>query len=185
MGIFDFFKKKEVKTQMSIPTSSVRSSTSKDNLFSKLELEQYIATLSKMGYLFQDTTLLMGGRNETMKSRLFSYAGILGYYYENEYHYGKMANLVDEDIAIRHALVANSMRDGNHKLKLVAELANNWSDVLQVVFDLQLAPNEEGEKFARIKSEIQAATSAFEKMSGSKCREPKDPRQVKPRNVKS
>ena len=80
MGIFDFFKKKEVKTQMSIPTSSVRSSTSKDNLFSKLELEQYIATLSKMGYLFQDTTLLMGGRNETMKSRLFSYAGILGYY---------------------------------------------------------------------------------------------------------
>lgn len=169
---------------MSIPTSSVRSSTSKDNLFSKLELEQYIATLSKMGYLFQDTTLLMGGRNETMKSRLFSYAGILGYYYENEYHYGKMANLVDQDIAIRHALVANSMRDGNHKQKLVAELANNWSDVLQVVFNLQLEPNKDGEKFARIKPEIQAVTSAFEKMSGAKCREPKDPRQVKPRNVK-
>ena len=183
MALFDFFKKKEQNSQKPNPAPSVKSSTVKNYLFSKSELEQYIATLSKMGYLFQNTTLLMGGRNETMKSRLFSYAGILGYYYENEYNYGRMANLVDQDVAVRHALVSNSMRDASHKRKVVAELADNWSDVLQVIFNLQLEPNEEGERFDRIKFEIQAVTSAFEKLSGSKCREPKDPRNVKPRIV--
>ena len=183
MALFDFFKKKEQNSQKLDPVPSVKSSTVKNNLFSKSELEQYITTLSKMGYLFQKTSLLMGGRNETMKSRLFSYAGILGYYYENEYNYGIMANLVDQDVAIRHALVSNSMRDASHKRKVVAELADNWSDVLQVIFNLQLEPNEEGERFARIKSEILSVTTAFEKMSGKKCREPKDPRKVNPRNV--
>ena len=125
MALFDFFKKKEQNSQKPNPVPSVKSSTVKNNLFSKSELEQYITTLSKMGYLFQKTSLLMGGRNETMKSRLFSYAGILGYYYENEYNYGRMANLVDQDVAVRHALVSNSMRDASHKRKVVAELADN------------------------------------------------------------
>ena len=183
MALFDFFKKKEQNSQKPNPVPSVKSSTVKNNLFSKSELEQYITTLSKMGYLFQKTSLLMGGRNETMKSRLFSYAGILGYYYENEYNYGRMANLVDQDVAVHHALVSNSMRDACHKRKVVAELADNWSDVLQVIFNLQLEPNEEGERFAHIKSEILSVTTAFEKMSGKKCREPKDPRKVNPRNV--
>ncbi len=183
MGVFDFFKKKEVKPQKNYLTSSVQSSSSKNNLFSKSELEKYIVTLSKMGYLFQKTTLLMGGRNETMKSRLFSYAGILGYYYENEFQFGRMADLVDQDVLARYALVSNLMRDANHKRKVVEELADNWSDVLQVIFNLQLEPNEEGERFARIQYDIQDVTSAFEKISEKKCREPKDPRNTTPRNV--
>ncbi len=94
-----------------------------------------------------------------------------------------MVDIVDQDIAVRHVLVCNSMRDSNHKHKVISELTDNWSDVLQVIFNLQLEPNEDGERFARIQSDINDVTSAFEKMSGKKCREPKDPRNVKPRNV--
>lgn len=178
MGISDFFKKKGKKSQKTNQLSS-----GKNNLFSKLELEQYIATLSKIGYLFQKSTLLVGGRNETMKSKLFSYAGIFGYYYENEYQYGRIAEFADQDVVVRHALVCNLMRDINNRQRVVAELADNWSDVLQVIFNFQLEPNEEGERFANIKSEIHSVTAAFEKLSGTKCREPKDPRKVKSQNV--
>ena len=183
MAIFDLFKKKEAKSQKASSVSSGETSSIKDALFGKIELEQYIVTLSKMAYLLQKTTLLVGGRNETMKSRLFSYAGILGYYYENEYKYGKVADLVDQDIVVRHALVCNSMGDASHKRKVITELADNWSDVLQVIFNLQLEPNEEGARFAHIKSEIQSVTIAFEKLSGRKCRKPKDPRNIEHRNV--
>ncbi len=49
--------------------------------------------------------------------------------------------------------------------------------------NFQLEPNEEGERFANIKSEIHSVTAAFEKLSSTKCREPNDPRKVKPQNV--
>lgn len=178
MGIFDIFKGKDAKPQTSKPTSPAQ-----NNLFSKSELEQYIKTLAKMGKLFQRSTLLMGGRNEAMKSKLFSYASILGYYYESEFQYGRMANLVEHEIVVRYALVCNAMRDATHKRQVVAELADNWSDVLQVVYNLQLEPNEEGDQFSSIESEIKSVTAAFEKISKKKCREPKDPRVVNPRNV--
>ena len=182
MSIFDFFKKKG-NQQKSTQTTSVKQPEVKNGILSKSELEKSITTLSTMAYLFQKTTILVGGRNETMKSRLFSYAGILCYYYENEYQYGKMVNLVDKNIAVHYALVANSLRDASHKRTVVAELAANWSDVLQVIFNLQLEPNEYAEKFAHIEAEIQSVTAMFEKLSGAKCRKPKDPRNVKPRNV--
>ena len=51
MAIFDLFKKKEAKSQKASSVSSGETSSIKDALFGKIELEQFIVTLSKMAYL--------------------------------------------------------------------------------------------------------------------------------------
>lgn len=190
MGLFDFFKKKKDEPRMvttskpsqpSAPTPSAPkpspSASTSSNMFSKAELENLIQILSKISYIFQSSDRLVGGRNQTMMSRTHSYAGILGYFYEVEYKYGKMADIVDSKIAQHFTLVMVSMLDANHKKKVVAELADNWSDVLQVIFNLQLDSNSAGNKLKNMESEIQKVTSAFEKLLGSKCRKPKNPLQ--------
>lgn len=185
MGILDFFYKKDSEKQIQQtsrqdPVCSVPKSS---NLFSKNEMEDYICILSKISYLFRDSSLLPGGRNETMKSRLHSYIGILGYYYEDVYSYGKMNDIVDREILTRYALVKTRMKDVEHEKQVIAELSDNWSNVLQVIFNMQLDPNPEGDKFKQMESEIKKVSSAFEKMSGKKCMEPKDPRKITPRQV--
>jgi len=187
MGIFDFFKKdtkeQDTETCYQKSASSVVEST---NLFNKEELRELIEILATIAYLFRDSQLLQctgGGRNEKMKSRLFSYAGILGYLYEIEYKYGAMSDIVDQNIAAHYLLVKNAMTNSEHRKRTILELADNWSDVLQVIFNLQLEPNPEGAKFKSIEHDIQKVSKAMEKLSGSKCKEPKDPRQVVPRNV--
>lgn len=200
MGLFDFLfgnkKKKERESQaQSRPQqeanrkaeqNSAPKQQANNNLFSKTELENLIGILSKISYLFRDSQLLKstgGGRNESMMSRLHSYAGILGYYYEEEYKYGKMSGIVDSRIASHYALVSMAMSDPSHKKNTVKDLANNWSDVLQVIFNMQLEPNPEGDKFKAMEPDIKKVTAAFEKLSGGKCREIKDPRKVTPRRV--
>lgn len=169
MGLFDFGKKVDVNSE-SKP------------LFSKSEMEDFIRILSVMSYIFRDSKLI-GGRNETMKNRLHSYAGILGYYYEDIYHYGKMENIVNNEIFLRYVLVRNALLDINNKRNTISELSDNWSGVLQVIFTMQLESNTDGDKFKQLEPEILRVTSAFEKISGKKCKEPKDPRVVIPRQV--
>lgn len=200
MGLFDFLfgnkKKKEqerqgqMRQQQEAKRKTEQQNASKpqanNNLFSKTELENLIGTLSKISYLFRDSQLLKstgGGRNESMMSRVHSYAGILGYYYEEEYKYGKMSSIVDSKIASHYALVSLAMSDPSHRKTTVKDLANNWSDVLQVIFNMQLEPNPEGDKFKAMESDINKVTKAFERLSGGKCREMKDPRKVTPRRV--
>lgn len=196
MGLFDFFKKKKeepktvVKQRPSQPAPAI-TSTSKpiqaasvsNNLFSKTELENLIKILSKISYIFQSSGRLVGGRNQTMMSRTHSYAGILGYYYESEYKYGKMADIVDAKIAQHFVLVNLSMVDATHRKKVVSELAENWSDVLQVIYNLQLDSNDAGNELKMMESDIKKVTAAFEKLSGAKCRTPKNPLNVVPRKV--
>lgn len=170
MGLFDFIKKENVISE-SKP------------LFSKKEMEDYIRILSDMSYIFRDSKMLTGGRNETMKNRLHSYVGILGYYYEDVYHYGKMENIVNNEIFLRYILVSNALQDINNKRNTISELSDNWSGVLQVIYTMQLEPNTDGDKFKQLEPEILKVTSAFEKISGKKCKEPKDPRNVIPRHV--
>lgn len=170
MGLFDFSKKENVISE-SKP------------LFSKKEMEDYIRILSDMSYIFRDSKMLTGGRNETMKNRLHSYVGILGYYYEDVYHYGKVESIVNNEIYIRYTLVSNTLQDVINKRNTIFELSDNWSGVLQVIFNMQLEPNEEGDNFKQLEPEISRVTSAFEKISGKKCKEPKDPRNVIPRQV--
>ena len=198
MGLFDFFKKKKDDSRMVITKKPSLSSTpnptapkpkpsasSSSNLFSKAELENLIQILSKISYIFQSSDRLVGGRNQTMMSRTHSYAGILGYFYEVEYKYGKMADIVDSKIAQHYTLVMVSMLDSNHKKKVVAELADNWSDVLQVIFNLQLDSNPAGNQLKNMAADIDKVTAAFEKLSGGKCRKPKNPLQQTTQRIPS
>lgn len=144
-------------------------------LFSKDELKSIITILSDISYIFLESDRLVGGRNEKMKDRLFSYAGIFGYYYEDEYAYGKVSDITDENIASHYILVKISLADSFHRKQVVMELADNWSDVLQVIFNLELDDNEAGNRFKKMESQIQTVTKAIEKVSGNKCKQPFNP----------
>lgn len=186
MKVFDFFKKKKDSSKQTTQTKSldsVSSDSTSSILFSKNEMEDIISILTKISYIFRDSKLLCGGRNISMKDKVLSYAGIMGYYYEEEYHYGKMADIVDQDMLVRFVLVSSAMKDERNKMNIVRDLSDNWSDVLQVIFNMQLEPNLDGNKLKLIESEIQKVTLAFEKMSGKKCKEPKDPRKTQPKKV--
>lgn len=142
--------------------------------YSKLELEEAIKNLTKISYIFQSSDRLIGGRNETMKSKTFSYIGILGFLFEQEFS-GNFSLLVDSDISKHYLLVKMAMQDTSHRKKTLKDLADNWSDVLQVIFNLQLDDNDTGRRLKQLKNEIENITHLFEKISGSKCRTPKNP----------
>ena len=152
-------------------------------LFSKDELKSIITILSSISYIFLKSDRLVGGRNEKMKSSLFSYAGIFGYYYEEVYTYGKVSDITDENIASHYILVKLSMADEAHRKQVVRDLADNWSDVLQVIFNLELDDNEAGNRLKKMESNIQTVTKAIEKLSGNKCKKPFNPLKVTPKKV--
>lgn len=152
-------------------------------LFSKKELESIIAILSDISYVFLQSDRLTYGRNEKMKSRLYSYAGIFGYYYEEEYAYGKVSDITDKSIASHYVLVKLSMANISHRKQTIRDLADNWSDVLQVILILELDDNEAGNKFCKMESQILIVTKAIEKLSGKKCKKPSNPLKVTPRKV--
>lgn len=152
-------------------------------LFSKDELKSIIAILSDISYIFWGSDRLVGGRSEKMKSRLFSYAGIFGYYYEEEYAYGKVSDITDNNIASHYVLVKLSMSDDSHRRNVVRDLADNWSDVLQVIFNLELDDNEAGNRLKKMESNIQTVTKAIEKLSGKNCKKPSNPLKVHPKKV--
>lgn len=145
--------------------------------FSKNELEEAIRILSDISYVFQSSEVLraLGGRNEIMKSRIFSYTCICGFYYEEEYHYGTFSDLVDSDISAHYRLDKIIMSNEPRKNMVIKELANNWSDVLQVIYNLQLERNETGDILKAIESDIHYVTDIFERFSDQKCRKPQNP----------
>lgn len=183
MGIFNFFKKNKVANDQKHATHGAVRNDVNTNPFSKTEVEECIKTLVKISNLFKESKLLVGGRNETMMRRMHSYVGIVGFLYEEEYHYGLMSDIVDKTILTHYVLVANAMSDSNHKKKTLSDLADNWSDILQVIYNMQLESNPEGARFKQMEQAISKVTSVFEKLSDKKCREPKDPRKVTPRRV--
>lgn len=155
-----------------------------NNKPSKELLEEIIHSLAKLSYMFRDSVLLtQKGRNTTMMSRLFSYTGMMGYLYEYEYKYGSFNSLVDTLIADHYKLVLVAMSNPSHKNKSLAELASNWSDVLQVLFNLSLENNPDKVNFEKVSDEVTKITHTFERLSGKKCKQPSDPRKVTPRKV--
>lgn len=147
----------------------------KSNLVSKQDLEKAISFLSKLSYVFQTSEVLLGGRNETMKSRTYSYIGILCYIYQFDYKYGSTQDIVDSKIYNHFLLVQAAMQDGNHKKRTIKQLADNWSDVLQVIFNLQLSPNPTSDKIKEMQKEIDFTTAIIEKLSEAKCKKPINP----------
>ena len=119
--------------------------------------------------------MALDGRNEIMKSRIFSYTGILGFLYEVECRFGKISDIVDSDILSHYQLVKAAMLDESHKKRTIEELADNWSDVLQVIYNLKQSNNKAGEKFKTMESNIQKVTTIFEKLSDKKCKKPVSP----------
>lgn len=154
-----------------------------NKIFSKNELESYIHTLSTISYIFQNSDRLIDDRNNKMKSCVFSYASILGFYYEKIFEYGKMSDIVDANIASHYKLIELSMLDNKQRKQIIADLADNWSDVLQVIFNLELDDNEAGNNFKKIDSDIQKITIAFENLSGKTCRKPINPFNTVPQIV--
>ena len=118
-----------------------------------------------------------------MMSRLYSYTGMMGYLYEYEYKYGSFNSLVDTNIANHFKLILVAMSNPSHRNKSIAELAGNWSDVLQVIFALSLEDNPDKVNFEKISDEVTIITRTFERLSGNKCKQPSDPRNVTPRKV--
>ncbi len=185
MGIFNFFCGKKLSQNKENDNHRTKynedASTINDNLFTREELEGIISTLSTISYLFRDSVLLQstgGNRNEKMMSRTHSYVGIFGYYYEEIYHYGSFSKIVDNNIMQHYRLIKIAMDDSNHHKNTISELADNWSDVLQVIFNFQLEQNVEGDKFSEIKDSIHKVTIAIEKLSNKECRKPSDPRKA-------
>lgn len=152
-------------------------------LFSKDELKLIISVLTDISYVFFQSDLLVGGRNEKMRNRLFSYACIFGYYYEEDYAYGKVSDITDENIASRYVSVKLSMADYSHRKLVVSELADNWSDVLQTIFIFELDDNEAGNTFKNMESQIRTVTEAVELLSGKKCKMPSNPYKQTPKEV--
>lgn len=151
---------------------------------SQTELKDTICFLSKLSYIFQSSKMLVGGRNETMKTRIFSYASILCFLYEKEYHYGKIADIIDANILAHYPLVKMAMSNQSYKIKTLYELSDNWSDVLQVIFNLKLLDNDDASiKLKEMDSEIKKATRVFEKLSGKECRKPSNSMNVSPKIV--
>lgn len=141
-----------------------------EKLFSKPEMEELIATLSKLSYAFRDSSALKatgGGRNQKMKETLHSYAGILGYYYEEIYHYGKFQDIVDQEIGMRYVLVMLAMGNEAHRKATIISLSDNWNDILRTIAILQMSTSPEQHIFIGMQSEINKVTQAFEKMSNS------------------
>ena len=154
------------------------------NWLCKEQLEEIIRSLAKLSYMFRDSVLLtQTGRNTSMMSRLYSYTGMMGYLYEYEYKYGSFNSLVDTNIANHFKLVLVAMSNPSHRNKSIAELAGNWSDVLQVIFTLSLEDNPDKVNFEKISDEVTIITRTFERLSGNKCKQPSDPRNVTPRKV--
>lgn len=179
-------RRKERERQERLKAEREKSSSSRSNeeMINKASLESIIKSLAKLSYMFRDSTLLSQvGRNTTMMSRLHSYTGMMGYLYEVDYKYGSFSGLVDDKIAQHYLLVKNAMSSPAHKNKSIAELADNWSDVLQVIFNLSLEASSDKSKFEAVSNEVDAITKVFEKLSGKKCKKPSDPRKVTPRNV--
>lgn len=154
------------------------------NWLCKEQLEEIIRSLAKLSYMFRDSVLLtQTGRNTSMMSRLYSYTGMMGYLYEYEYKYGSFNSLVDTNIANHFKLVLVAMSNPSHRNKSIAELAGNWSDVLQVIFTLSLEDNPDKVNFEKISDEVTIITRTFERLSGNKCKQSSDPKNVTPRKV--
>ena len=195
MSIFDLFRRKPTKQSSSennthniVQPLNEKPSTFKpvankvpespNNMFSREELKSIIETIAKVSYIFRDSQLLAstgGNRNISMMSKTHSYLGMLGYLYEIEYKYGKISDFCDSQISNHCQLVFAVMSDVNHRKKSFKEMADNWSDVLQVIFNMQLEDNPDGRKLNAIKTDLDKVNEAIERISGSRCREPKNP----------
>lgn len=111
---------------------------------SKMEMQEAQAIAKKLDMVFYHSVALeqLDNRNLVMHSRMLSYRSMLAYIYEHDYKYGNSREYIDREESSHYQLVFNAMSNKYHRDASVAQLSNNWMDVLKVVEALKMAePN--------------------------------------------
>lgn len=65
-----------------------------------------------------------------------------------------------------------TLLDTENRLKAISDLANNWSDILQTILEIQTSNTNDSKDFIELQPEITHVTRVIEEISGSKCRKP-------------
>ena len=138
-------------------------------------LEKAIHTITKLSELFQNSSFLLAakdGRNEKKKRTMYSFAGILGYLFEEHYNYGDFSDLVDVELQIHYFATKMTLSDAENRSKAISDLANNWSDILQIILEIQNCKADDKKVFIELQPEIDHVTKVIEEISGNNCRKP-------------
>ena len=141
----------------------------------KEKLIRAITTLAYLSDLFKNSSFLLAagdGRNEKKRVTMYSFAGILGYQFEEIYHFGDYGSLVDMPMQQHYDKIIAILTDSDDDTMGIADLSNNWSDILQTILEIQTSNVEESKSFIDLQPEIDIITDVIEALSGSKCRKP-------------
>ena len=150
-------------------------SSPEDCKITKNKLIKAIKALAYLSELFKDSTFLLAakdGRNEKKRVTMYSFAGILGYQFEEVYHFGDYCSLVDMPMRQHYDKIIATLADPDGSTLAIANLSNNWSDILQTILEIQTNNVEESKTFINLQPEIDNITDVIEALSGSKCRKP-------------
>lgn len=134
-----------------------------------------IHTITILSGLFQNSSFLLSakdGRNEKKKRTMYNFAVILGYLFEEEYCFGDFTDLVDMELQSHFFATKMTLSDAENRSKAISDLANNWSDILQVILEIQTSKTDDSKDFIELQPEIDYATRVIEEISGIKCRKP-------------
>ena len=158
-----------------IELSSDEGSSLEDDEITKEKLIRAITTLAYLSDLFKNSSFLLAagdGRNEKKRVTMYSFAGILGYQFEEVYHFGDYGSLVDMPMQQHYDKIIASLADADDGTMGIADLSNNWSDILQTILEIQTANVIESKTFIDLQPEIDNITDVIEALSGTKCRKP-------------
>lgn len=139
MGFMDLFKK-----------------SSKEGAIPKQDLEKQIRAMESLAKVFLSSSILRSqgmGRSEKMASVLRSYKSIFAYFYSDEFKYGSVDSLLNQDERIRYQMVAVGMKNPTNRAAFLRDLPSNWQDVLKVVNLIKIA---EPKDISTIQSDIDA-----------------------------
>ena len=158
-----------------IDLSPSKAPSPEDVEITKEKLIRAITTLAYLSDLFKNSSFLLAagdGRNEKKRVTMCSFAGILGYQFEEVYHFGDYGSLVDMPMQQHYDKIIAILTDSDDDTMGIADLSNNWSDILQTILEIQTAEVEESKSFINLQPEIDNITNVIEALSGSKCRKP-------------
>lgn len=158
-----------------IEISPVQPSSSERIEITRETMVRAIQCITILSGLFQNSSFLLSakdGRNEKKKRTMYSFAGILGYLYEEEYCFGDFSDLVDTEMQLHYFTTKITLSDTENRLKAISDLAKNWSDVLQTILEIQTSNTNDSKDFMELQPEITHVTRIIEEISGEKCRKP-------------
>lgn len=158
-----------------IDLSPPKVSSPEDVEITKEKLIRAITTLAYLSDLFKNSAFLLAagdGRDEKKRVTMYSFAGILGYQFEEVYHFGNYGSLVDVPMQQHYDKIIATLADADDGTMGIADLSNNWSDILQTILEIQTANVVESKTFIDLQPEIDNITDVIEALSGTKCRKP-------------